>query len=101
MEHRPLVLIDGQVSQLPQGDTVAGAGGATPEEEMAYAERTDIVGDELIYKGQASPGTADGAAFWRIRRLTLGLDGDVLTHWADGNANFDNVWDDRATLTYS
>ena len=35
-EQKPLVIIDGIVQQLPDGDTVAGAtssGGLTPEEE--------------------------------------------------------------------
>ena len=70
------------------------------EEEMPYAKRTDIVNDNLIYKGEANPGTLDSAAGWRIRRLVIGNDGDVTETWADGNANFDNVWNDRVSLSY-
>jgi len=25
---------------------------------------------------------------------------DSYIKWADGNKNFDNIWDDRASLTY-
>lgn len=77
-----------------------GASSGTAEDEMPYAERIDIVNDSLIYKAQANPGTSDSAALWRIRRLTIGIDGDVVTQWADGNANFDNVWTNRASLNY-
>lgn len=87
--------------QGPQGiQGPPGVPGAAAESEMPYAERTDIVSDALIYKGQADPGALDAAPVWRIRRLTIGVDGDVTTQWADGDANFDNVWADRATLNY-
>jgi hypothetical protein len=72
------------------------------EEEM-FAEQVDFVTNDLIYRGEAAPGTATSAALWRIRRLDIdnASKGDVATTWADGNANFDNVWDNRASLTYS
>jgi len=72
------------------------------EEEM-FAEQVDFVGKTLIYRGEATPGTATSAATWRIRKLDIdnGSNGDVATTWADGNADFDNVWDDRAILSYS
>ena len=66
-----------------------------------YATRTDFVSATLAYVGEALPGTLDSAPSWRIKRLTLGLDDDVTTEWADGNANFDNVWNNRAALAYS
>lgn len=77
--------------------------GPSPEDVMppVYATRTDFVTANLAYVGEALPGTLDSAPSWRIKRLTLGLDDDVVTEWADGNANFDNVWNDRATLSYS
>jgi hypothetical protein len=55
----------------------------------------------LAYLGKAYPGAADSAASWQIQKLTFGIDGDVTITWADGNAAFDNVWDDRASLSYS
>lgn len=75
----------------------------SPDDVMppVYAARTDFVTANLAYVGEALPGTLESAPSWRIKRLTLGLDDDVVTEWADGNANFDNVWNDRATLSYS
>ena len=51
-----------------------------------------------IYFCDAAPGTATSAASWRISRMntTTGQ-----TMWADGNANFDNIADNRASLSYS
>lgn len=53
------------------------------------------------YLGQAQPGTSTAAASWRIQKLVFNAGGDVTCTWADGNANFDNVWDNRASLTYT
>lgn len=55
----------------------------------------------FAYLGQAVPGTSGASGLWRIQKLTFGVDGDVVTLWADGNADFDNVWNDRASLTYT
>lgn len=50
------------------------------------------------YIGNAAIGSAESASVWQIKVLdTPGL----TKLWADGNDNFDNVWDDRATVTYS
>jgi len=97
-ERRPLVLVDGRFQELPIGDSVVGI---TSEEDTVYSKQTDFVGDTVIYKGEAIPGSLTSASVWRVRKLTLAGDGDVTEIWADGNANFDNVWDDRASLTYS
>lgn len=72
-----------------------------PEEDMTYSKRIDFVGDDVIYKGEAATGTLESAAVWRIRKITIGVDEDVTELWADGNSAFDNVWDDRLTLSYS
>ena len=75
------------------------------EAEMAqqYAIQYDQDADPptVAYLGQALPGASSGAASWRIQKLTFGGDGDVSSQWADGDSNFDNVWTDRASLSYS
>jgi len=58
----------------------------------------DTVGT-TTYLGYATPGTATSSAGWSIKRWSeTGNDGSGK--WADGNNLFDNVWDDRLTLTY-
>jgi hypothetical protein len=57
-------------------------------------------GTGVTYIGEAVSGTATSAARWRIRKL-VDTSGDLAITFADGNKNMDNVWDDRASLTYS
>ena len=72
------------------------------EEDVAYTEEIDFVGDDTVYRGWAGPGTTTDLPLWRVRRTRfIGEDGDVVHDWADGNAAFDNIWDDRLTFTYS
>lgn len=65
----------------------------------ALAVRVDTVAT-VTYVGEAQPGTASSAAAWRIKRLTETGD-DAVLEWADGNAGFDNIWDNRLSLSYS
>lgn len=78
----------------PQGPT------GLSEDSVAYARQTDFVGEDVIYKGEAEAGTSLASPLWRIRKIVLSADGDVAETWADGNTEFDNVWANRASLTY-
>jgi hypothetical protein len=69
-------------------------------EPVAYAEQTDWFGTTTRYKGWADAGTATSSAGWRIQKAVYTGD-DVAITWADGNTNFDNVWDNRSALSYS
>ena len=65
-----------------------------------FSLRLDSVGGGITYVGEAIPSSVESSAVWRIKRLDeTGPDLDIL--WADGDASFDNVWDDRASLSYS
>jgi len=74
------------------------------DDDVPYSKEVDFVSDSLIYRGEAQPGTATSDPYWRIRRMTFTIDAngneDYKEEWADGNANFDNVWDDRLSLNY-
>ncbi len=63
-----------------------------------FALRLATVGD-IDYVGEASTGSATSGASWRIKRVDS-TTGTVI-QWADGNSNFDNIWDNRASLSYS
>lgn len=71
--------------------------------EVAQTVRTDTDGatPETIYRGRALPGTATSAASWRVERISIAADGDVSILFADGNDSYDNIWDNRASLSYS
>lgn len=90
--------------QLDQGllkGDISVAQGTTPwiVSNIIYNVFLDEASATITYVGEANPGTASSAASWRIKRLdsTSGL----LITWADGDSNFDKVWDDRASYTYS
>lgn len=59
----------------------------------------DVTTGGVVYVGYADPGTATSAASWRIKKIDTS--NYPITTWADGNSNFDNVYDNRASLTYS
>lgn len=58
-------------------------------------------GDSTIkYIGKGQPGSATSAAAWQIQRMTKSATGLVI-EFADGNDDFDNVWNNRESLSYS
>ena len=62
-----------------------------------FTLRLDTVGS-IDYVGEASIGTATSAASWRIKRVdsTTG----IIIQWA-GTGVFNQIWDNRASLSYS
>ena len=69
------------------------------ELEVQYNKLIDQEGT-FYYIGEALPGTNTDQSKWRIKRIEeVGNDYNIL--WADGTAEFDKIWDDRVTFTYS
>jgi len=66
-----------------------------------YTQQMAYTGNLITYQGWAAPGTATSAAGWAIVLYTYS--GNLLTGitWAGGAAAFNQVWDDRASLSYS
>jgi hypothetical protein len=62
--------------------------------------RIDDVDSSTTYIGEASFGSSEASAVWRIYKLALSGTVTSIT-WADGNDEFDNVWNDRLSLSYS
>ena len=61
--------------------------------------RTEAAG-VYIYTGAAAAGAATSAAVWQVKRLDTS-DAELPDIFANGSTKFDQVWDDRATLSYS
>lgn len=74
---------------------------------MTLAVQVDDTGGtpNVTYRGEAAAGSATSAAVWRIQEITTTTDGggndDIAILWADGDTNFDNIWNNRLLLTYS
>lgn len=62
--------------------------------------KVDVASVTTTYIGEAAFNTATSSPTWRINRIeTLGSVTTIT--WADGDDEFNNVWDDRASLSYS
>lgn len=78
---------------------VDGSAVVQPVSEADYASRVDdTTTANVMYIGKAAVGSAPGSAVWQIKKVDT-TSGVIIT-WADSNANFDNVWDNRAGLSY-
>lgn len=82
--------------QGTEQEWLASLGGA----QVDYTQRIDEASATITYIGKADPGSAEGAAVWQIKRVEIiGTETEIT--WADGNVEFDNVWDNRASLSFS
>lgn len=55
-----------------------------------------------IYIGIATPGTDTASNFWQVRKLTFDGNNNVTSIiYGGGSPNFDQVWDNRTSLTYT
>ncbi len=68
----------------------------------ALLKRMDYNASNLpLYIGWAIPGTGAGDAAWLITKHTYSGNNVTLIAFADGNTNFDNIWNNRTSLNYS
>lgn len=68
--------------------------------ETPFAKRIDnTTTANAIYIGKAVVGSDEGANIWQIKKIDTSSNTSIL--WAGGNAKYDNVWTNRASLSYS
>lgn len=76
--------------------------GSTPVEttETTYDVliATDSVDSNIQYIGKALPGSATSAAVWQIKEVDESS--GTQFRLADGDSSFDNIWDNRESLSY-
>jgi hypothetical protein len=89
---------DNQVEMIAQLDEIVTALN-TDTEDKRLTVRLDQVSDTLFYVGKALIGKVDADANWLIIRYTQ--TGSILkSEYANGVETFNQVWNNRATLTY-
>ena len=70
------------------------------KESDILVQKIDEVSAAVTYVGKAQCGANVAGAIWQIMRISVA--GTVTTiDWADGDGKFNNVWNDRTTLSYS
>lgn len=62
--------------------------------------KVDTSTSGTTYVAQAAIGSATSDAVWQIMRVVT-ANGITTLGWADGDSNFNNVYDNRTGLTYS
>jgi YD repeat-containing protein len=95
---RSQALRAGQATYLAQppylGQSAAAEG--PYQVELAYDANVNVE-----YVGRALGGKATNESAWQIQKLEYdGSNNFTGVKWADGNRSFDNVWDDRVSLSY-
>jgi hypothetical protein len=82
------------------GEVTIASGVITVDPVTPYSVVVDEASATIIYIGEATPGTATSSATWRVKRVdSATITAEIL--YADGDDTFDNVWDNRAALSYS
>lgn len=66
----------------------------------AFDQLDDYVSSTVAYHGDASPGTLDTQALWRIKKIEVTGQTSVIT-FASGTSTFDKVWTNRLSYSYS
>ncbi len=71
-------------------------------EDNTYTQRMAYTSMGLPeYVGLATAGTATSAVSWQIKKLVYTGTNVTSVIWADGDINFDNIWDNHSSLSYS
>jgi len=77
---------------------LSGGGGGGPS--PSYTNRFDEIDINSFYFGEATPGSDEDSAVWRIRKVIDRLS-DMKTLWAEGSSSFSYKWTERESLTYN
>ena len=108
---RLVVTDDGALTvDIISGEIVASLGtvnvvesGTINTQDNPYAVQVDDgdVGTTIV--GEAVVGGGTDSSIWRMKRIVdSGSAGtETVITWADGNSNFDNVWGNRASESWS
>lgn len=70
-----------------------------PTTDVLYAAQIDSSVTNTLYVGKALPGSDTSSPIWQIAKIDTSS--GLAKTWADGDSQFNNVWDDRTSLTYS
>lgn len=96
-------LQNGSVIEMAEHGRAGGLSSGTPYKMVQDVPLKTIVDEsdpDNVYVGEAAPGILSSESFWRIKKITKSSSVTTVA-FADGNDNFDNEWDERATYSYS
>ena len=86
-------------SPTRSGESAIEVFGSFASVDAQYSTLVDLVSSSIIYLGEAATGSSPSAASWLIKKITIsGSNISILC--ANGSASYNQIWDDRSTLTY-
>lgn len=81
--------------------TITPKGQSVPTELTLISKFANNASGDLEYIGKADPGTATDKAGWFIQKIIYDANGDMTGILnANGQADFDKIWDNRESYTY-
>lgn len=69
------------------------------DQDFPQKAARDSGNSSVVYVGRSEPNALTSDASWQIYRVNISSPSNRV--YAGGNANFDKIWDDRETLSYS
>jgi len=98
-------LVDGSgVTQPISAASLPLPSGAATNSEVGnyYTSAYDYDGsNNLIYSGRAVGGSSKASNVWQIKKYTYSGSNLTDIQWAGGDQEYDNIWNDRVSLSYS
>lgn len=83
-----------------EAQTGSSDGGITTTPATTKTTLVDEASGTVMYVGKADIGSSQASAVWQIKKVSVS--GTVTTTtYADGNGSYDNIWNNRASLSYS
>lgn len=99
MQQNAILIFDTTKKKFVVRDLLEFIQGIQTGVEVQYNKLIDVDGN-YTYIGEAVPGSSPGASVWRIKRVEqVGADINIL--WAAGSSDFNKIWNNRLTYTYS
>ena len=78
-----------------------GGGGGGTVELVTESKRYDQASSTVLYVGEAVPGSATSSPLWKIAKITVDASGNPLTKLFANLGAQNQIWDNRASLSYS
>jgi hypothetical protein len=69
--------------------------------DPTYTKLLDDTVANTIYLGEAVPSSAESSAVWRIQKIVLDASGNVDSVRYAAGGTFNQIWNNRASLTYA
>lgn len=99
------VVVSSTDDSIAIGDTSGNLVGVSAKKGLVvdanqYAVQIDAASASVTYVGKATIGTATSAASWQVMKISVSGNVTSIT-WAAGSNAFNQIWDNRASLSYS